>query len=213
MHIDFGSIFLSFLVLLFSLTVHEAAHAWTASRLGDDTARDRGRISLNPLVHIDPIGTVLLPLVAMFTGAPLIGWAKPVPVDIRNLRHWRRDFMMIAAAGPASNLILAVVAALVIRVVPEHSMAVGAVELSRPIELIVGTMLQLNLLLALFNLLPVPPLDGGNIVAGLLRGSLAERYEALRPYGVFVLYALMLTGALSAIIGPPYIFLARWLML
>lgn len=212
-HIDIGSIFLSFLVLLFSLTIHEAAHAWTAHRLGDDTARSLGRISLNPLVHIDPIGTVLLPLVAMFTGAPLIGWAKPVPVDIRNLQHWRRDFMLIGAAGPASNLVLAVMTAFVIRAVPDHSMAVGALELSKPFDLIVSTLFQLNLLLALFNLLPVPPLDGGNIVACLLRGSLAARYDALRPYGVFVLYALMLTGALSAIIEPPYVFLARWLIL
>ena len=101
--------------MLVALTIHEAAHAWTADRLGDPTARLLGRVSLNPLVHIDPIGTILLPLLAMFSGLPLIGWAKPVPVNISRLRHQRRDFMIVAAAGPVSNLLQAVVAAVVFR--------------------------------------------------------------------------------------------------
>ena len=110
--IDFlAQVFIAFIVLLFSLTVHESAHAWTADRLGDPTARLLGRVSLNPLVHADLIGTVLFPLIAMLTRLPLIGWAKPVPVNVSRLRHHRRDYVLVAAAGPASNLLLAVVAA------------------------------------------------------------------------------------------------------
>src|SRR5688572_24569832 len=108
--INFAQLFIAFIVLLFSLTVHEMAHAWTADRLGDPTARVLGRVSLNPLVHADPVGTFLFPLIAMVTGVPLIGWAKPVPVDVRKLRRQRRDFVLVAAAGPASNLVMAVCA-------------------------------------------------------------------------------------------------------
>src|SRR4051812_48949779 len=111
--IDFAQGFLLFIVLLFSLTVHEAAHAWTADRLGDPTARLKGRVSLNPLVHIDPIGTIVFPLLAIVANVPLIGWAKPVPVNVTKLRHERRDYVLVAAAGPASNLLLAVGAAMI----------------------------------------------------------------------------------------------------
>lgn len=209
---DFAALFIALLVILFSLTVHEAAHAWTAERLGDQTARRLGRVSLNPLVHIDPIGTVVLPIVAFSTGAPIIGWAKPVPVDLRNLTHWKRDFMVIAAAGPASNLVLAVLAAVGLRIAGGGTFGLAGIEVGEPVVRLLFVGLQLNLLLALFNLIPVPPLDGGNIVGGLLRGAWAERFDAIRPYGIFVLYALLLTGTLSAIIGPPYVFLARWLI-
>lgn len=204
-------LFVSLGVVLFSLTVHEAAHAWSAFRLGDDTAQRLGRLSLNPLVHIDPIGTVLLPLVAVATGAPLIGWAKPVPVDTRQLGHPRRDFMLVSAAGPASNLVLAVGAALVLRQTP--SAAGGGFDVAGPVLGIAVAALQVNLLLALFNMIPVPPLDGGNVLGGLLSGAWRQRFELLRPYGVFILYGLMFSGALGAIIGPPFVFLARLLTL
>lgn len=204
-------VFASLAVLLFSLTVHEAAHAWSASRLGDPTARHLGRVSLNPAVHVDPIGTLLLPLVAAVTGAPLIGWAKPVPVDTRRLGHPRRDFMIVAAAGPASNLALAVVAAVVLRLAPGQELTLGGVEVAGPLVALAVAALQVNLLLALFNLIPVPPLDGGNVLGGLLGGAWRARYESLRPYGVFILYGLMLSGAVAALIGPPYVFLARLL--
>ncbi len=210
--VDLFQLFASLAALLFSLTVHEAAHAWSASRLGDDTARRRGRVSLNPLVHIDPIGTLLLPLVAVATGAPLIGWAKPVPVDTRRLRQPVRDFMIVAAAGPASNLALAAIAALVWRLAPAGSAADG-LAVAGPVHMAAALALQVNLLLALFNMIPVPPLDGGNVLGGLLGGAWRRRYETLRPYGIFILYGLMLTGALGAIIGPPYVFLARLLTL
>jgi len=187
---------LGFGVLLISLTIHEAAHAWTADRLGDPTARRLGRVSLNPIVHIDPIGTLLLPLLAAISHLPLIGWAKPVPVNPRNLAHPRRDFVLVAAAGPISNLLQAVVAAL--------AFPVAASALQEAV--------LINLLLAFFNLIPVPPLDGGNVALGLLPPALAVPYAKLRQFGFVILYALMFTGAATAMIYPPTIFLARILL-
>jgi Zn-dependent protease len=192
--------------------VHEAAHAWSASRLGDPTARHLGRVSLNPIVHVDPVGTLLLPTVAALTGAPLIGWARPVPVDTRRLGHPRRDFVLVSAAGPASNLLLAVAAAVLLRAAPGEG-GVAGMDLSGPLTAFAATALQVNLLLALFNLIPVPPLDGGNVLGGLLSGAWRARYESLRPYGVFILYGLLFSGAVRAIIGPPYVFLTRLLTL
>jgi Zn-dependent protease len=206
--INFAHIFISFIVLLFSLTVHETAHAWTADRLGDPTARLLGRVSLNPIVHADPIGTVLFPLIAMVSGAPLIGWAKPVPVIVRNLGHPRRDFMLVAAAGPASNLVMAVAAAIVLRVVVA---TLGESGVSAPIESILDRAIPLNVLLALFNMIPIPPLDGGNVLAGLLPPPLAVVFNQIRPFGFILLYALMFTGALYAIIGPPSRLIMSWL--
>jgi Zn-dependent protease len=215
--IDFTALFFQLVVLVFSLTVHEAAHAWTAWRLGDNTARDLGRISLNPVVHIDPVGTILLPLVAMVTHAPLLGWAKPVPVRTRGLRRPRRDLMLIAAAGPASNLVLAAVAAIALRFVPlpdsDVAGTLSGFDLATPLGFLLLITAKLNLILAVFNLVPIPPLDGGNVLANLLPTQLSYRFEQLRPYGIFVLYGLMLTGLLWMIIGPPYLFLAALLQL
>jgi Zn-dependent protease len=208
-----GTLALSILVLLFSLTVHEAAHAWAADRLGDATARRLGRLSLNPFVHLDLVGTILVPAVAVATGAPLIGWAKPVPVHAGHLRRPRRDLMAVAAAGPASNLLLAFGAALAIRLGPPWPDAAGPIAIAEPLEALVAAALQVNLLLAVFNLLPVPPLDGSAVVAGLLPGPLAARYERIRPYGIVILYALVFTGALERLIAPPYVLLARLLTL
>jgi len=204
---------LTFIGLLLALTVHEASHAWAAFRLGDPTAKMQGRLSLNPLVHIDPIGTVLLPLVAFSLGAPIIGWAKPVPVDTRYLRHARRDFMWIALAGPASNLVLAVLASLMLRAVPLLPGSTSGVQLAEPLAIFAFTFLRLNILLAVFNMIPVPPLDGSNVVAAWLPPQLAERWDQVRPYGIFILYGLMFTGMLRVIIGPPSQFLARLLLL
>lgn len=199
-------------VIVISLTFHEAAHAWSADRLGDPTARFQGRLSLNPLVHIDPIGTVLLPLVAFATGAPLIGWARPVPVDLRNLRHGRRDFMFIALAGPVSNLLIAIAASLLTVLFVGRAgdpITPGAAQLAGFLDLA----FKLNLMLAVFNMIPVPPLDGGNVLAGLLPPGPAQAFDRLRPFGIFILYGLLLTGTLWTIIRPPYLFLARLLTL
>jgi Zn-dependent protease len=208
LNIDPIAVAVSFGVLLLSLTIHEAAHAWTADKLGDPTARALGRVSLNPLVHIDWIGTVLLPLVAAVSHLPLIGWAKPVPVMLRNLRNPRRDFMIVAAAGPISNLLQAVVAAVLLRLVWNPALGNEPGLAATVLFLAV----QINLLLAFFNLIPVPPLDGGNVMLGLLPPKLAVSYANLRQYGFIILYALMFTGAASAFITPPTNFMMRILI-
>ena len=200
--IDFSQVFVVFLVLVFSLTVHEAAHAWSADRLGDSTARLLGRVSFNPAVHVDPVGTILFPLIALITNLPILGWAKPVPVNTGQLgSNWKQKYMVIAAAGPASNLVLAALAAILLRVV------------SQPMgERILLMAVNLNVFLAVFNMIPVPPLDGGNVLSGLLRGGPARVFDALRPYGFVILYGLMLSGGLWMLVSPPAQFLLSWLL-
>jgi Zn-dependent protease len=210
--INFAQVLIAFVVLLFSLTVHEMAHAWTAERLGDPTGRLLGRVSLNPIVHADPIGTLLFPLLALLSGVPVIGWAKPVPVNVGRLRRQRRDFMLVAAAGPASNLLLAAGAALLVRLVPHGSAGIGGLFASGPVAAFVGNLIELNLLLAVFNMIPIPPLDGGNVLSGLLPRSLGTHFDLLRPYGFLLIYALMFSGTLARIVTPPYYFLLSWLL-
>jgi Zn-dependent protease len=207
--LEITTILIGFGLVIVSLSIHEAAHAWTADRLGDPTARLLGRVSLNPLVHIDPIGTILLPLIASFSGLPIIGWAKPVPVNISRLRHHRRDFMIVAAAGPVSNLLQAIAAAIVFRFV-----LLSAGEGEGPVMLlrILHDATTINLLLAFFNLLPIPPLDGGNVLAGLVPERAAVVLDAIRQFGFIALYALMLSGVLSQLIIPPTRFFLRILI-
>jgi Zn-dependent protease len=209
--IDFAQVFISFIVLLFSLTVHEMAHAWTADRLGDPTARLLGRVSLNPIVHADPIGTVLFPLLALVSGAPLIGWAKPVPVSSGRLGNPRRDFILVAAAGPASNLLMAFAAAGVLSVLPISPQTLGEANISVPVATILSQGMRLNVLLAVFNLIPIPPLDGGNVLAGLLPYRLAASFNRLRPYGFLLLYALIFSGGFNYLVIPPYRLIVSWL--
>ena len=209
---DFVSqIFIALIVLLFSLTVHEMAHAWTADHLGDPTARLLGRVSLNPLVHADPIGTILFPLIAMVSNAPLIGWAKPVPVNMRYLHRPRRDYVLVAAAGPASNLVLAVGASVALVALPISPQTLGETNVTVPLAQILSQLMRLNVLLAVFNMVPIPPLDGGNVLAGLLPPSAAVMFNQIRPYGFLLLYALILTGGFNYLVVPPYLFIVSWL--
>ena len=201
-----SSILIGFAIVIVALTIHEAAHAWTADRLGDPTARLLGRVSLNPIVHIDPIGTILLPLLAIFSGLPILGWAKPVPVNISRLRHHRRDFMIVAAAGPISNLLQAFVIAGVFRTLYDPSA-------SDLLPAILKDAVTTNLVLAFFNLIPIPPLDGGNVLAGLVPESAARVIDQVRQFGFIALYALMLSGILSELIMPPTVFFYRLLLL
>jgi Zn-dependent protease len=198
--INFAAIFIGFIVLLFSLSVHESAHAWMAWRLGDPTGRLMGRVSLNPAAHVDMVGTVLFPLLAMATRLPLLGWAKPVPVDILKLKNYRRDFMLIAAAGPMSNLLLAVVGAIAMRLVGLVPSDIGRVNVAGPIAQLSIMMVELNVLLAVFNMIPVPPLDGGTVLGGLLPERAARVLDGLRPYGFIVLYALIFAGVLVHVV-------------
>jgi Zn-dependent protease len=205
--INVAQILIAFIVLLFSLTVHESAHAWTADRLGDPTARLLGRVSLNPIVHIDPIGTIVFPLIALASNVPLIGWAKPVPVNSSRLGQPRRDFVLVAAAGPASNLIMAFGAAAALAVLPVSPVVLGEPNVSAPLASLLNSAIQLNLLLAVFNMIPIPPLDGGNVLMGVLPEGGARAVAQLRPYGFLILYALMLSGLLSRIMRPILVFL------
>lgn len=191
---------MSYVVLLFSLSVHESAHAWTAFRQGDPTARSLGRISLNPLVHVDVIGTVVMPLLMIFTGVPLLGWAKPTPVDPRYFKDLRRGQIVVSGAGPVSNLLLAILFTaglfVAVRVLPEPLQG-------NPLVILLSLGLQLNVLLALFNLVPLPPLDGSHIVEWGLPNGMGHRYvAAVAPYGGFILLALVMSGGLWKVLGP-----------
>jgi Zn-dependent protease len=210
--INVAQVVIAFIVLLFSLTVHEMAHAWTADRLGDPTARLMGRVTLNPIVHADPIGTVLFPLIAMVTGAPLIGWAKPVPVNIRQLRNRERDYVLVAAAGPASNIVLAVASAAALMLMPVSPLVLGEANATAPLAGFLTRMVILNVLLAVFNMLPIPPLDGGNVLSGLLPRHLARAFDQIRPYGFLLLYAVILTDAFRVLVARPSTYLIDLLL-
>jgi len=186
--VNIGEVLLLYLCLLFSLCCHEAAHAAMANRCGDPSARLLGRLSLNPLAHIDPIGTVALPLLMMITGAPfLFGWAKPVPFNPRNLRNMRRDPAVIALAGPAANLLLALLSALVLRALV---LALGIDTIAEfkasPLCMVAFSLVGINLILMLFNLIPVPPLDGHHVLYPFLPTSAQRAMERIGPYGILI---------------------------
>jgi Zn-dependent protease len=210
-NIDIGTIAIQFAVLLFSLSIHEASHAWMADRLGDYTARYLGRVTLNPIPHIDPFGTILFPLLQFFTHFPLIGWAKPVPINSIHLRNPHRDQIFISLAGPASNLLASCVAFCILMVLKIASPeARGFIEIGilnkgsylAPILLIVYYAMIINVLLAFFNLIPIPPLDGHWILYGLLPSGAASALERMGSYGFLILYALMFLGVFSMILNP-----------
>ena len=189
------------LPVLFAITFHEAAHAYAAKKYGDATAYMMGRMSLNPLKHIDPVGTILMPLLALTLGGFLFGWAKPVPVNFANLNNPKKDMVWVAAAGPAANLVMAFGWALLYNVAAMNPEGYFSV----PLALMSTAGIQINVVLMVLNLLPIPPLDGGRIAVGLLPRDLAYPLARLEPYGMFILVALMATGMLGVIIKPFYV--------
>lgn len=201
-----------FVVFVFSVVVHETAHGFTAERYGDPTARLSGRITLNPLPHIDPVGSVLLPLLAYMSHVPFIGWAKPVPVDPSQLRNRRVHSAYVAAAGPGSNLLLIVVGILgwvLVRLAFKHlpflSLHGGNSLLF--FDILFGSSVAINSVLSVFNLIPIPPLDGHWILARFLPPSMEEVMNTIRPYGFFILIVLLWTGVIGSIVSVPLHFL------
>ncbi|HKP75651.1 MAG TPA: site-2 protease family protein [Longimicrobiaceae bacterium] len=193
----FEFVLLSFPVLLLAFCVHEFMHAWVALKQGDDTAYMLGRVTLDPRAHIDPIGSILFPLVGAFTGMPIIGWAKPTPTNPRKYRNYKRGDILVSIAGVCGNLGLAVLFALLyaVTVFIGTRMQSPPAVLGTAIDLfVIGV--QLNVMLIFFNLLPVPPLDGSHVLYHLLPVNLAHAYRQLFPYGMFILYALLFVGAL-----------------
>ena len=190
--------------VILAITLHEAAHAFVAARLGDPTAERLGRVSANPIKHIDPIGTLLVPGVLLLSsqlvgGSGIIfGWAKPVPIIAANLRSPRRDMGIVAAAGPGANLLMALAWALVLKL----GTAGGAGEYHEFLARMAIAGVLVNLVLGLLNLMPIPPLDGGRILVSLLPRGLAIAVSRVEPYGIVILLLLLLTGALGAVIGP-----------
>lgn len=185
------------LPVIFAITVHEAAHGYAARHFGDMTAAAAGRISLNPLRHIDPLGTLLIPGLTLLVGGILFGWAKPVPVNFGRLHHPKRDMLWVAAAGPASNLAMALLWALAIRVSVVMPPYIGL-----PLALMGAAGIMINTVLMVLNLFPLPPLDGGRIAVSLLPQPWAWRFSRIEPYGFIILIVLMFTHILGAILWP-----------
>jgi Zn-dependent protease len=188
------------LPVLFAITVHEAAHGWVASRFGDQTARMLGRVTFNPLKHIDPIGTVVVPLATFLLTGFLFGWAKPVPVNSRNLHRPRRDMALVALAGPGANLLMAVLWGLSIHV----GLALWDVSqwVALPLVYMGAAGVLVNVLLMVLNLFPLLPLDGGRVLNALLPPRLSANFARLEPFGLILLLALLLTGVLATILFP-----------
>lgn len=185
------------LPVIFAITVHEAAHGFAARFFGDMTADRAGRITLNPLKHIDPIGTILVPALTLLVGGILFGWAKPVPVDFSRLRNPKRDMLWVAAAGPASNFVMALFWALMIK------LSVSSPNIySEPMALMGQAGVMINVVLMVLNLLPLPPLDGGRIAVSLLPNHMAYKYAQVERFGLIILIGLLATGILGRIMDP-----------
>lgn len=208
------------LILLFAISAHESAHAWMADRCGDSTARQLGRVTLNPFRHLDPFGSLLLPLILYLAGAPMFGWAKPTPVLTRNLRRPRRDGILVSAAGPLANLAISIAAAvalaIAVRALPNgRETATAALQMNFfrnaaaaeglanfPVLFTLVQLSYLNGFLAIFNLVPIPPLDGGQILIDLMPADWAQRFAALRPFGFMIVMGLGMFGLLSLASAP-----------
>jgi Zn-dependent protease len=198
-------IVLSFPVLLLAFCVHEFMHAWVALKQGDDTAYMLGRVTLDPRAHIDPVGSILFPLVGALTGAPIIGWARPTPTNPRKYRNYKRGDILVSIAGVVGNLGLAVLFTLLHVITLLIARGAGPTPFLQTANQLFVIGVWLNVMLIFFNLLPVPPLDGSHVLYHLLPGNLAHAYRQLFPYGMFILYALLFAGAL----GPMWILAER----
>jgi len=189
------------LPILFAITVHEVAHGWVAKKLGDPTAMMLGRLTLNPIKHIDLIGTVVVPVVLLLLGGFIFGWAKPVPVTWENLKNPRRDMALVALAGPLSNLLMAIAWALLMKL---GVMLGGDYRwLAWPLIYMGGAGIAINAILMLLNLLPIPPLDGSRVLMGLLPGPWAWKLSRIEPYGLIIMILLLVSGILGTILMPP----------
>ena len=188
------------LPVLFAITLHETAHGWMALRLGDPTAKMLGRLSINPIRHIDPLGTIIIPGLLLIMGGFLFGWAKPVPITWENLKHPKRDMALVAAAGPLSNFVMALIWALAIQL----GALVGHTSDSVAMYLIYSGAagIFINTLLMVLNMLPLPPLDGGRVATGLLPGPLSYKFSLIEPYGFMILVLLLMSGILGKILWP-----------
>ncbi|MDP2938886.1 MAG: site-2 protease family protein [Candidatus Omnitrophota bacterium] len=175
-----------------AIIIHEFSHGWMAYKLGDPTAKYSGRLTLNPLAHIDPFGTILLPLLLLFLNSPVIfGWAKPVPINFWNLRHPKRDMVLVGIAGPLANFILAFLLSLFLKL-----------NLSSAISIWLSSIILVNLVLGVFNLIPIPPLDGSRIISGIMPARLAIVYNQLERYGVIIIFLLLFTGVFDRLVWP-----------
>ena len=188
--------------IIFAITVHEASHGYAAKYFGDLTAERLGRITLNPLKHIDPLGTILLPALTLIIGGVLFGWAKPVPVNFGNLRNPKKDMLWVAAAGPASNLVMAILWGMLLGFV-KRGLDAGEFPTSAYLLLDMAYVgISINIVLMVLNLLPMPPLDGGRIAVSLLPNNLAFQLSKIEKYGFIILIALMFAGVLGKILSP-----------
>lgn len=187
------------LPVIFAITVHEVAHGWMAKKYGDNTAYAQGRLTLNPIHHIDLVGTVILPIVCLLLGGIIFGWAKPVPVNGRYFKNPRKDMAMVALAGPVANLIMALLWALIARL----GVMVNMESITLPLAYMGIAGISINLVLAVLNLIPLPPLDGSRIITAMLSNQAAYKYNQLEPYGFYILLALMYLGILGVIMALP----------